>query len=132
MLVKKPSKKRVKWEQEFNALVDSYMAEIGATMKEEAQPDFIIAGHRDPMGADWIVQTKAGAMKVIGYGNWVACRFDDAKRAFEVLKAIPSIGTGRLNPYSGKWNFHFAPFEQDCPSAQECFDSFREHLDAIR
>ena len=127
MRLKKPSKKRVKWEQEFNALVDAYMKEIGATMKEQAQPDFIIA-----MGAEWIVQTKAGPMKAMGYGNWVACRFDDAKRAFEVLKAIPSIGTGRLNPYSGKWNFHFAPFEQHCPSAQECFESFREHLDLIR
>lgn len=38
---------------------------------------------------------------------WIACRFEDVARAREVLGVKPHDNSGRLNCYSGKWNFHY-------------------------
>jgi hypothetical protein len=49
--------------------------------------------------------THAGTLSVIPYDGWIACRFHDVKAAVALLGYNPACG--RLNPFSGKWNFHF-------------------------
>jgi hypothetical protein len=43
----------------------------------------------------------AGELMCHPYENWLACRFTDVEKAKQV------IGSGSLNPFSGKWNWHF-------------------------
>lgn len=45
------------------------------------------------------LETTAGTLRVSVYGSYVCTRFDDVARA----KAL--LPTGRLNPFSGKWNW---------------------------
>lgn len=47
------------------------------------------------------IETTAGALDFCPQDNWLACRFDDIGRARSVLGSDL-----RLNPHSGKWNFH--------------------------
>lgn len=49
----------------------------------------------------WILPTVAGVLRLHPYDNWLAGRFDDV----EAAKA--QVGHGQLNPFSGKWNWHF-------------------------
>lgn len=51
------------------------------------------------------IETTLGLLHVSPHDDWIATRFDDVDRAKSVLG---SGRDGRLNPYSGKWNFHFA------------------------
>lgn len=125
-LSKRKTKTRVKWEQEFNALVDAFMREKRATEKDPAQPDFIIAGDREPMGADWMIETKGGPLKVMAYGDWVACRFDDPQKAKAALDAC-GLGTIRLNRFSGKWNHHFN-VSDPIYSPKDCVHFFKGEL----
>lgn len=70
------------------------------------------------------IETKAGTLFAKTYphdsqpGAWVAARFADVERAKALLG-----GDGRLNPYSGKWNFDF--FHEDVDLAltelRHCF-----------
>lgn len=50
----------------------------------------------------WQIDTPAGLLQISPYEDWVACRFEDVEQA----KAM--VYYGQLNPYSGKWNWHFA------------------------
>jgi hypothetical protein len=50
--------------------------------------------------------TICGTLHVTPYGNWIACRFYDTDAA--VAHFGSDQAHGRLNRYSGKWNFHFA------------------------
>lgn len=129
MLVKKPTKKQVEWEKRFNALVDDYMRGLGAEEKDPARPDFVIAGCHEPTGADWRIQTKAGPLKVIAYGDWIACRFDDPQKAAVVLAEV-GLGLVRLNRFSGKWNHHFNPGQPICDE-KDCVHFFKEELGMI-
>lgn len=45
--------------------------------------------------------TIAGNLRLAPYDTWLATRFDD------VNAAKSHIGFGQLNPFSGKWNWHF-------------------------
>ncbi len=77
------------------------------------------AGGRDDLDASIythvIPVTKCGPLFVSVHEShdgdgvgWVACCFMYPKLAVE------SVGTGTLNPYSGKWNFHyFSPWGLD-------------------
>lgn len=56
----------------------------------------------------WQLQSVAGVLRLHPYDNWLACRFEDVAAA----KAL--VGHGQLNPYSGKWNWHF-----DQPNAED-------------
>lgn len=47
------------------------------------------------------LETVAGGLECTPYENWLACCFDDPKRASNFAS-----GTS-LNPHSGKWNWHF-------------------------
>jgi hypothetical protein len=67
------------------------------------------------------VTTRAGTLSVVPYAGWIACRFDDVKAAVALLGYDPV--SGRLNPYSGKWNFHFGR----C-TAEEALGEFAREL----
>ncbi len=68
--------------------------------------------------------TRAGTLSVTPYAGWVACRFHDVKAAAALLGSHPA--TGRLNPHSGKWNFHFGR----C-TAEEALGVFARELAAV-
>lgn len=55
------------------------------------------------------LETVAGALHITPYDTWVATRFED------VARAKSKVGQGSLNPYSGKWNWHFSPTELQDP-----------------
>jgi hypothetical protein len=87
----------------------------------------------DVMRGGW-AETRAGKLRVFvdtgDLGGSIFCRFEDPKRAAEVLhpgqKLYPG-GWQRLNPCSGKWNFHFQRI-----TAAEAFASFKKEFDSIR
>jgi hypothetical protein len=60
----------------------------------------------DGQGSKMALQTICGTLHITPYGNWIACRFHDVQAAVARFGYHPSYG--RLNPWSGKWNFHFA------------------------
>ena len=68
--------------------------------------------------------TKAGPLSIIPYGNWLACRFQDVKAAVDLLRDDPA--GSHLNPYSGKFNFHFGR----C-TADEALEEFTSEVSRI-
>ena len=58
-------------------------------------------GARPAKCYDLELDTVAGTLRVTPYQNWIACRFDDVEAAKQ------RVGFGALNPWSGKWNWHF-------------------------
>lgn len=79
------------------------LVELGATPCEWHTPKFAL-------------DTIAGRMTVTPYGDWAACRFDDEKLA------VKTIFFGNLNPFSGKWNWHFdKPGYQAIETLKEAF-----------
>ena len=77
----------VKRHDNFKAACESMLRELGAVDADQW----------------WLlrIETAAGALDLCPQDNWLACRFVDVTRAKEVLGSDP-----RLNPFSGKWNFH--------------------------
>jgi hypothetical protein len=65
-----------------------------------------------PNPASWYalrLHTLAGELELSVYDGWLATRFIDPDRANALLNPRGQLGGCRLNPYSGKWNFHFGP-----------------------
>jgi hypothetical protein len=58
------------------------------------------------LGGRMALPTICGTLHVTPYGSWIACRFYDTDAAVAHFGYQP--GYGRLNPHSGKWNFHFS------------------------
>jgi hypothetical protein len=50
--------------------------------------------------SEYHLQTTAGALSIMVYDDWLACRFDNVALANEQVTA------GYLNRCSGKWNWH--------------------------
>jgi hypothetical protein len=50
------------------------------------------------------LDTICGELHLIVYDGWIACRFQDVTRAKQNL---PVDLQAILNPFSGKWNFHY-------------------------
>ncbi len=48
-----------------------------------------------------MLDTLAGPLGITPYPTWIATRFEDVTRAREAPIS------GALNPYSGKWNWHY-------------------------
>src|SRR5262245_29140824 len=69
--------------------------------------------------------TLAGLLRIAVDGGNIFCRFDDEKTAAHVLAAV-GINTARLNPHSGKWNWHFGR-----ETAQEAFGAFVRELEPL-
>lgn len=55
------------------------------------------------------MHTMAGELELSVHDGWLAARFVDLDRAKALLNPRGQLGDGRLNPFSGKWNFHFGP-----------------------
>lgn len=79
-------------------LVIPGLDKLGATVPPNAyNPDF-----------QRRLETVVGTLSVIlceEDGDWIACRFEDVEKAKQHF-GIFNICQGRLNPYSGKWNWH--------------------------
>lgn len=59
------------------------------------------------------VNTVAGILFITPMDDWLACRFEDVTLATKHLRTHDE--GGHLNPYSGKWNWHwFNHMPQDC------------------
>ena len=73
-------------------LLAPWLAKMGATPNEHG----------------WYpITTKLGVLLVRPIDDWVACQFrDGALDAAKKHFGITGIQQGRLNPYSGKWNWH--------------------------
>ena len=53
----------------------------------------------------WTLNTKVGELKLVAVDyEFIHCVFEDVDAAKKVLFTGPS---SRLNPHSGKWNWHF-------------------------
>ena len=60
--------------------------------------------------AEYKINTVAGSLRVTVYDDWLACRFDNVAAAKAALPEYAGLGQryARLNPFSGKWNWHGA------------------------
>lgn len=72
---------------------------------------FIVLGaERKPSNGEyddreWTLATKAGPLTLKAVDcEFIHCRFEDVEKAKDHLGHSPN---SRLNPYSGKWNWHF-------------------------
>lgn len=80
----------------FQRACDEMLKGLGAMPPSDAEP------------FHWLLQTSGGQMKCHVFSDWLACRFED------VAAAKNAIHSGSLNPYSGKWNWHFVkPTQED-------------------
>ncbi len=52
------------------------------------------------------IETIIGRLDVTPIDDFIACRFDDVEKAKKHF-GITTIQQGRLNPFSGKWNWHW-------------------------
>jgi hypothetical protein len=80
----------------------------------------------------WQLQTELGLLRLSfrEETGTIFCRFQNPGRASEVLNPNKDSGPvrnyNRLNPYSGKWNFHFGK-----TSAKEAWTEFWSELQPI-
>lgn len=88
----KTKKDKLRFQRECARLV----LRLGAEDREE------YAGSRR-----YVLQTRLGELHLFPFDGWLATRFQDVDRAKAELNPKSEWGL-RLNPYSGKWNFHFS------------------------
>ena len=81
------TKKLMKARTFFRRNVCEYLESVGAVAKP---CDF---------AREYLLETPVGRLTITVFDNWIACCFADPKAA---AARVPS------NPYSGKWNFHYA------------------------
>lgn len=84
------TKKLLKAREQFRTRVETFLQRIGATKPGEYR--------------EWNLDTSCGKLGVSVYDNWIACCFGDVDKA----SAWFGRKHGRLNGYSGKWNWHFS------------------------
>lgn len=96
--MKEPSKKTKMRLAAFNQAVETILHERSATLVEPGEPG---------EGGRWKIETVAGKLHVKPYGNWIACRFANVRRACEHFGVDYQPNPTGLNIYTGKWNFHF-------------------------
>ena len=89
--VRPPSQAQLKREAAFNTTVTARCIEMGGT--PDPRPT-----HRPEI----LFETPCGKLTVTPMDTWVSARFDEPAWA----EATLGKNTGRLNGYSGKWNFH--------------------------
>lgn len=51
------------------------------------------------------IDTILGPLYITAYDDWIACCFDNVQAA-KTHYGVTTLGS-RLNPYSGKWNWHY-------------------------
>ena len=90
--------------EKLTRMVKEYVLAKGGRVTEEGRR--LMEGGEEMVTPDYLeLPTKAGPLSIIPYGNWLACRFQDVKAAVSLLRDDPA--GSHLNPYSGKFNFHF-------------------------
>jgi hypothetical protein len=99
-----------------DAAVNAMLVSIGATPKEESFGG--IHAYR--------LQTRAGLLRIYAHDGAIFTRFQDVDSACEWLNPAKH-GRSRLNPYSGKWNFHFDP----STTPEQAINEFRREFAAI-
>jgi hypothetical protein len=92
---------KAKMETAFIARVRALLISLGAT----------------PLLSDQVaIETRAGTLEVSPYGDWVAMRFHDVGAARFMLGVGEHDLRGRLNPYSGKFNWQGTGLGQATPA----------------
>lgn len=56
---------------------------------------------------EFSIRTTCGVLHISPYDTWIACCFDDVAAAKQHFPPVFGLGHDRLNPYSGKWNWHY-------------------------
>jgi hypothetical protein len=102
------TKKQQAARDRFKAKVTEWLLSVGA--KPSTTPVGLLG-----FPYDYTLETTLGTLHISPYDNWVACRWDDVPRA---LAGHPKPA---MNPYSGKWNFHFE-FADDRAAVNCAFD----------
>ena len=54
---------------------------------------------------EFSLDTPLGPLGASPYDDWIACQFKDVAKA-KAKQHLPHGHADRLNPYSGKWNWH--------------------------
>jgi hypothetical protein len=90
----KITKRAARWQAQFAKTMTAYLAGVGAKPNSYNPPEHTLL-------------TRAGTLTVTVYENWLACRFLDIQHAKRYLGDRTKDRDSRLNPHSGKWNFHF-------------------------
>lgn len=103
-----PTKRRRQAGERFKQAVADYLASKGATTSRFY---------------DFEIETKAGTLFVSPHDNWIACRFENVEEAKRLLGNNP-----RLNPFSGKWNFHYSDETIHTPAP---LTDFAMHLERL-
>lgn len=103
----------IKFSKVFTPRAQAALRAMGATVQDGSVENF--------GSARFSLVTKAGILNVTVYDTWIAARFDDVDAA----KALGLVG---LNPYSGKYNFHFVA-EHENPIA--CVDYWTNTIKQI-
>ncbi len=110
MSFRQKSKHLPKLQERFVAQVLAYLATKGAQPSRFYQLE---------------LQTPAGLLLLSIHESWIACRFEDVR-----LGRLFTACCGRhCNPYSGKWNFHYATDETLDPAM--ALADFRYYLDQL-
>jgi len=81
-------------------LVRTFILDHGGTAIDSPAP----WADDDGNSLELVLPTVCGPLRVVPYGNWIACRFSDVAAA---RGHLPHEQNDRLNPHSGKFNFHF-------------------------
>ncbi len=79
-------------------------------------------------GYSRVLHTKLGPLSVTPYADWIACRFHDVERAAKHF-GVTRLGCDRLNPHSGKWNWH--PSKPTYGSIDYLVHAFKAHVEAL-
>ena len=105
--MRKPSKQIREWQAAFRSAIRGYLDTVGV---------------REMPGGSYplVVDTVVGELQIAIYENWVVCRFADMERT------KPALGR-RINPFTGKWNFHFS---YDC-EVGDCLQQFQSELSPL-
>lgn len=72
-----------------------------------------IPGLFEAVDQTFVIETVVGQLVIRIFDDWVACRFLDVEKA-KTKFTISSCAGGRLNHFSGKWNWHWfdvAPYD---------------------
>lgn len=93
--MKRPSRATRQARQDFVDRVRRGLLALGAVERPAGLNEFML-------------QTTVGTLEITifidGTMPWIACRFREVERAYEITGRVTSQAS---NPHSGKWNWHF-------------------------
>lgn len=104
---RRETKKVQDWKRAFVKKAEAYLLSLGVACEVRSSHGTLVV---DSIKTFELL-TEVGKLSVTVYDDWLACRFDEPKRAKELSLIGPGarLNQSRLNPFSGKWNFHYHP-----------------------